>query len=196
MDQPAKLEPFLLMGKSLKGSAAVKLISDATSAPGLFVFGELFDLKGIQELSTADEKLKKGWSLLELFTWGTFQDYVDNPAMYPELNEGQILKLKYLTLVTLARERRVRLPLHVARAFITCFQIIPYKFLLTTLQTPSIRALEDLIIDAIYLGILQAKLDQKEEQLEVEYTMGRDLGPGDVEAVLASLVQWYITSLL
>ena len=40
----AKLEPFLLMAKSLKGAAAAKLIQDATSAPGVFVFSELLEL--------------------------------------------------------------------------------------------------------------------------------------------------------
>lgn len=52
------------------------------------------------------------------------------------------------------------------------------------------RELEDLIIDAIYLDILHGKLDQKEEQLEVTYTMGRDLEPGQVEAIQAALQHW------
>lgn len=47
----SKLEPFLLMGKGMKGAAAAKLIQDATSAPGVFVFGELFQLAGVQEVS-------------------------------------------------------------------------------------------------------------------------------------------------
>lgn len=55
---------------------------------------------------------------------------------------------------------------------------------------PSIRELEDLIIDAIYLDILRGKLDQKEEQLEVEYTMGRDLELGKLETVLEALKDW------
>jgi COP9 signalosome complex subunit 7 len=58
---------------------------------------------------------------------------------------------------------------------------------------PSIRELEDLIIDAIYLDILRGKLDQKEQQLEVEYTMGRDLEPGRIEKILAALKDWYVT---
>jgi COP9 signalosome complex subunit 7 len=61
---------------------------------------------------------------------------------------------------------------------------------------PSIRELEDLIIDAIYLDILRGKLDQKEEQLEVEYTMGRDLEPGKIENVLETLKDWYASSSL
>ena len=59
-----------------------------------------------------------------------------------------------------------------------------------TLDTPTIRALEDLIIDAIYLDILRGKLDQKAQQLEVEYTMGRDLAPGQLNGVLSALQNW------
>ena len=50
----AKLEPFLLMSKSAKGAAAAKLIQDATSAPGVFVFAELLDQPNIQEVCCSD----------------------------------------------------------------------------------------------------------------------------------------------
>lgn len=70
-------------------------------------------------------------------------------------------------------------------------QILPYTDLLQALEMPTIRELEDLIIDAIYLDILRGKLDQKESQLEVEYTMGRDLESGKIESVLAALQDWY-----
>lgn len=46
----AKLEPFMLMSKSAKGAAAAKLIQDATSAPGVFVFAELLEQPNIQEV--------------------------------------------------------------------------------------------------------------------------------------------------
>jgi COP9 signalosome complex subunit 7 len=69
-------------------------------------------------------------------------------------------------------------------------QILSYTHLLSELSMPSIRDLEDLIIDAIYLSLLRGKLDQKEQQLEVEYTMGRDLEPGRLEYVLAALKDW------
>ena len=49
----SKLEPFLLMSKSAKGAAAAKLIQDATSAPGVFVFAELLDLPNIQEVCSS-----------------------------------------------------------------------------------------------------------------------------------------------
>ena len=50
VNSAAKLEPFLLMSKSAKGAAAAKLIQDATSAPGVFVFAELLQLPNIQEV--------------------------------------------------------------------------------------------------------------------------------------------------
>jgi hypothetical protein len=46
-----RLEPFLLIAKSAKGAAAAKLVQDAISAPGVFVFAELLELPNIQEAS-------------------------------------------------------------------------------------------------------------------------------------------------
>ena len=73
-------------------------------------------------------------------------------------------------------------------------QILPYDQLLSVLQVSSIRELEDLIIDAIYQDVIRGKLDQKEQQFEVEYTMGRDLEPGKVESLLAALQHWCVPS--
>jgi hypothetical protein len=94
------------------------------------------------------------------------------------LNAAQTTKLKHLSIVTLASHRR----------------ILPYTSLLRSLDMPTVRELEDLIIDAIYLDVLRGRLDQKQAQLEVEYTMGRDLAPGAVEAVLAALQNWCVAS--
>ncbi|KAF9466997.1 hypothetical protein BDZ94DRAFT_1233522 [Collybia nuda] len=173
----SKLEPFLLMAKSLKGAAAAKLIQDATSAPGVFVFSELLELSNIQELAKTEQH-EKFLSLLQLFSYKTYQDYIQHKNALPPLNQAQTTKLKHLSIVSLAAERR----------------ILPYSDLLQALDMPNVRELEDLIIDAIYLDILRGKLDQKEEQLEVEYTMGRDLEPGKLEEVLAALQNWAETT--
>ncbi|KAJ7632328.1 hypothetical protein FB45DRAFT_791341 [Roridomyces roridus] len=173
----SKLEPFLLLAKSLKGAAAAKLIVDATSAPSVFVFSELLELPNIQELAN-NEAHQKSFALLKLFAYRTYQDYIQNKDAYPALNAAQTKKLKHLSIVTLASERR----------------LLPYADLLRELDMPNVRELEDLIIDAIYLDILRGKLDQKEAQLEVEYTMGRDLAPGQLESVLAALRNWSETT--
>ncbi|PPQ73262.1 hypothetical protein CVT26_015220 [Gymnopilus dilepis] len=173
----AKLEPFLLMAKSVKGAAAAKLVQDATSAPGVFVFSELLELPNIQELGKSEQH-GKFLSLLQLFAYKTYQDYLQHKDSLPPLNQAQITKLKHLTIVSLATDRR----------------ILPYAELLKALDISNVRELEDLIIDAIYLDLLQGKLDQKEEQLEVSYTMGRDLEPGKLEQILAALQDWASTT--
>ncbi|KAJ3753213.1 hypothetical protein EV360DRAFT_97110 [Lentinula raphanica] len=162
----SKLEPYLLMGKSMKGAAAAKLIQDATSAPGVFVFGELFELPGIRNLEK-DEQHSKSYALLQLFAYKTYQDYLENKDQLPPLNQAQTTKLKHLSIVSMATERR----------------ILPYPLLMSSLAMSTVRDLEDLIIDAIYLDILCGKLDQKDSQLEVE-----------VEAMLNALKDWASTT--
>jgi COP9 signalosome complex subunit 7 len=50
------LEPFLLMAKSAKGAGATKLIADATSAPGTYVFAELLEMPNIQQVGNRNSK--------------------------------------------------------------------------------------------------------------------------------------------
>lgn len=52
-----KLEPFLLMAKSAKGAGAAKLIQDATSAPGVFVFAELLEMANVQEVRNPHQSI-------------------------------------------------------------------------------------------------------------------------------------------
>jgi COP9 signalosome complex subunit 7 len=65
--------------------------------------------------------------------------------------------------------------------------------LLADLEIATIRELEDLIIDAIYQDIVRGKLDQKEQQFEVELTMGRDLQVSQLPALLTELKNWYVS---
>ncbi len=50
MQSDAKIEQFVLLASSARGLALVDLIKRATSEPGLFAFGELFDIPGIREV--------------------------------------------------------------------------------------------------------------------------------------------------
>ncbi|KAF8329116.1 uncharacterized protein EI90DRAFT_3063226 [Cantharellus anzutake] len=160
------------MAKSLKGAAATKLIEDVITAPGVFVYAELMDLPGIKSL--AGTQYDSYLELLQIFSYGTYGDYKAKHSSLPKLNENQLIKLKQLSMVSLANETR----------------ILPYSRLLTILDLPTIRALEDLIIDAIYAGIVSGKLDQKFSQFQVHSTMGRDLRPGQLEELLGALQDW------
>jgi len=168
----AKLEPFLLMAKSAKGAAAPKLIQDAISALGVFVYAELMDHPNIRVL--VGSQYSSYLELLQIFSYGTYTDYKSKQSSLPKLNEVQLIKLKQLSIVSLANETR----------------ILPYPRLLSVLDLPTVRSLEDLIIDAIYSGIVSGKLDQKFSQFEVHSTMGRDLRPGQFEELLVALRDW------
>ena len=97
-----------------------------------------------------------------------------NPDL-PPLNDKQLEKLKQLSLITLAS----RGPEH-----------LTYPSLLRSLELPSVRVLEDLVISAIYAGLLHAKLDTASQLVEVSSTAGRDVAPSDIPTMIAALGAW------
>ncbi|KAJ3044266.1 hypothetical protein HDV00_002586 [Rhizophlyctis rosea] len=167
-----RLESFVLLSKSAKGAACAKLIQDALSAAGVYVFAELLESPHVQELKGTDHEpyLK----LLELFAYGTYDEYKAHAASLPQLNETQIRKLKHLSIVSMSGTNRT----------------LQYDTLQLHLDVANVRELEDLIIDAIYQDVVKGKLDQKRKALEVEYAMGRDLKPGESQRILQTLEQW------
>jgi len=90
------------------------------------------------------------------------------------LNDKLLRKLRQLTLVTLSSENKV----------------IPYAMLQQQLEVTNVRELEDLIIDSIYANLIGGKLDQKSKQLEIDFAIGRDLRPNQIEAMLGTLSNW------
>lgn len=55
----------------------------------------------------------------------------------------------------------------------------------------SMRELEDIVIDAMYAGIISARIDQRRQRLEIESVMGRDLrGNDEVLSLSHSLSNW------
>jgi len=166
------LQQYLILAKSTKGKAATAVIQQALSAPNIYVFGELLEMPNVQQLGETEDK--KFLDLLKIFAYGTYADYKANSASLPALQPSQIRKLQQLTIVTLSNQTKS----------------IPYALLQKELEISEVRELEDVIIDAIYQGIIQGKLDQKTKHLHVEFAMGRDLKPDSLEHMLAVLTQW------
>ncbi|XP_052759993.1 COP9 signalosome complex subunit 7a-like [Mya arenaria] len=166
------LEQFVLLAKSAKGAGAVELIKQVLEAPGVYVFGELLEMPHIQELSTGDQK--GYFNLLNLFAYGTHRDYKEKKSELPEVTPSMLNKLRHLTMVSLATKSKC----------------IPYRVLLEELDIPNLRTLEDLIIEVIYADIIRGKLDQKNQQLEVDYAIGRDIRPEAVPEIIAVLQDW------
>lgn len=166
------LEQFILLAKSARGAAIVQLINQVLETPGIYVFGELLQMPNIQELEDGDNS--QYWKLLNIFAYGKYSDYKANKDVLPELSAGQTVKLQHLTIVSLAAASKY----------------IPYSVLLRELEISNVRQLEDLIIEAIYADIIHGKLDQKNSQLEVEYSIGRDIKPENVNSIVSVLQEW------
>mmetsp|Transcript_34671 Transcript_34671/g.58253 ORF Transcript_34671/g.58253 Transcript_34671/m.58253 type:complete len:255 (+) Transcript_34671:222-986(+) len=173
----AQLEQFCILAKSAKGRAAVHIISEATSAPNLFAFGELLDQPNLQELTGTEHAAS--YELLRLFAHGTWSDYKDAAGNLPALNAEQQLKLKQLTVVSLAETRKV----------------MSYDLLMTNIDVTNVRQLEDFLInDCMYTGVILGKLDQQQRCLEVHHAIGRDIRPGQLKNMVAMLNSWAATS--
>jgi COP9 signalosome complex subunit 7 len=76
------LEPFLALSKSATSPrAASDLIVQATSAPNTYVFAELLQTPNIQNLRSVEE-YSSYLALLEIFAWGTWEDYKGMPTLH------------------------------------------------------------------------------------------------------------------
>jgi COP9 signalosome complex subunit 7 len=175
--QEAQIEQFLREGAGATGRAAADLVERAVSAPGLFAFGELLDLDGVQRLA-ADPSLAGHLALLKLFAHGTLPEYraaVAAGESLPALTPAQELKLKKLTVATLAEGAAT----------------LAYDRLMPALELPTVRALEDLLInECMATGLVRGKLDQKARRFEVAGSFGRDPRPGQLAEVIAALEDW------
>ena len=117
----------------------------------------------------------KPWlDLLKLFAFGTFAEYKAGSASLPPLDDAQALKLKQLTIVSLATDSKV----------------IPYETLLQSLDLKDTRTLEDCIIEGMYAGLFAGKLDQKAKEFHVTETAGRDCKPGEISEMISVLKAW------
>ncbi|KAI9348161.1 hypothetical protein BDR26DRAFT_817222 [Obelidium mucronatum] len=171
------MDAYLALAKGAKGAACAQLISDALSAPGVFVFSELLEMPNVAELAK-NPSHAGSLRLLQLFAYGTYGEYAAEAAALPPLSPTQTKKLKQLSIVTLSQSSKV----------------LPYNTLQSALSIDNVRELEDLIIDTMYQSIIEGKLDQKRMCLRVENAMGRDLKPGQTKEMLDTLTSWLETS--
>lgn len=116
------------------------------------------------------------------------------PGTYPNLSTNHINKLRHLTLVSLASHSRILQYLSLIRdldLYDASANNSSSGGPSSHISAKDIRALEDLIIDAIYAGILSARLDQRKQRVEVESVMGRDVrGAKEVGQLSNVLEQW------
>jgi COP9 signalosome complex subunit 7 len=148
-------------------------VTRATSTPGTYIFAELLETPQIQALAQSPEHA--GYlTQLQIFSYGTYADYTST-ADLPPLNEQQTLKLRQLSLLTLAKDPHN----------------LGYASLQSALGLPDSRAVEELVISAIYADLIQAQLDPRNQTVLISSVSPlRDLAPGSIPSILANLHEW------
>ncbi|KAK3335365.1 PCI domain-containing protein [Cercophora scortea] len=172
------LEPFLALTKSATSPrAAADLITRATSAPNTFIFSELLAAPQVQALASSTE-FAPYLKALEIFSHGTYSTYTNSPTALPELTPPQQLKLRQLSLLTLAADSSKT----------------DYASLMASLKLASARELEELVISAVYAGLIDAQLDPQHALVQINSVAAlRDVSPTNGAAIpvlLYSLRSW------
>lgn len=167
-------QPFLALTKSANSpKAAADLITHATSAQGTYIFTELLASPSIQGLAGSPE-YQPYLTQLQLFSNGLYSTYASTPNL-PDLNDRQRLKLRQLSLLTLSRDK----------------ENLTYPALQQHLGLASPREVEDLVISAVYAGLLNAKLNPLRSVVQVSSVAPlRDVQPGTVPSIVATLQNW------
>uniref|UniRef100_A0A672MF07 COP9 signalosome subunit 7B n=1 Tax=Sinocyclocheilus grahami TaxID=75366 RepID=A0A672MF07_SINGR len=155
---------------SLSGSALVQAISSLLETPGLYVFSDILELPNVREVSFCAEK-----SISFFLPHLEYSVYLrSRAASLPELTPAQKNKLRHLSIISLASN----------------LKCLPYSLLLQQLELKNVRELEDLLIEAVYSDIIHGKLDQRNQQVEVDCSIGRDLGPNELPNIANTLQEW------
>ncbi|XP_022867617.1 COP9 signalosome complex subunit 7-like isoform X4 [Olea europaea var. sylvestris] len=171
--QAEHIDYFVKQASNLKGSSLRNLVVEATSHPSLFAFSEIISVPNVLELEGTENAAFL--DLLRMFAHGTWSVASRLPPLVPD----QVLKLKQLTVLTLAETNKV----------------LPYDVLIQELDVKNVRELEDFLInDCMYVGIVRGKLDQLRRCFEVQFAAGRDLRPGQLGSMIQTISDWLSTS--
>lgn len=169
----SKVEQYLQLAKGTKGSALASLVIRATDEPGIYTYGELLSLPNVKELAIGEHA--KVYELLKLFSYGSLSDLRANPSQFPPLSEGQLRKLRILTLVSIA----------------TCRRSLSYSDIMSAIELEGVRQLEDFLIsECMYGGLIKGKLDQMNQCLHIEDAYPRDIPPEHVGQLIHTLGAW------
>lgn len=177
LDTDAALQPLLDAAKdSLSSVSTVRaLVVKVLSHPEIFCGYDQF--KALLVHGNIDDAALL--ATLDLFSYGSFAAYSQNPNSYLTLNDKQIAKLRQLTLLSCVQEA-----CEVGR------EAIPYASIGETLQLSDQRAMEQVIVSCIYSRALNGKLCQKNRQLlisDVPPCISRDV---PFDKITTLLQQW------
>ncbi|KAK6920372.1 hypothetical protein RJ641_016276 [Dillenia turbinata] len=151
--QAELIEYYVKKAESHKGSSLSSVILEATSHPSLFAFSEILAVPNMLELQGTESSAYL--DVLRLFAHGTWSDYKSNAGCLPQLVPDQALKLKQLTVLTLAENNKV----------------LPYDQLMHELDVTNVRELEDFLINECMLQTSADLLISIQEKIKWADTM-------------------------
>ncbi|KAK5047760.1 hypothetical protein LTR84_006425 [Exophiala bonariae] len=203
----AAIHPYIHLATTQKNPTqrfVCDLINRAISAPGTYLFAELLRTPAVQSLRGTDSQ--SYLTLLEIFSWGTFEEYCGKTSTFKysinhqhqlthlpaasglhELDDIQTFKLRQLTLLTLASPFAPR-PQNASGD-----DNLTYDALLSKLSLPDAASLESLVTQTIYSGLLVARLSPTSNPPVVKVKSVaplRDLRPQSMPALLQILRTW------
>jgi len=164
----------------------------ATSSVNFFSgFAEL--LSALNEKKAFASSSSSSRELLELFSYGTFEEYLEREGKEKEslrLNAKQVEKLKQLSVVTLSSSS---LSTTTTTATKESKRVLSYEILLQKLKLNSVRELEDFLIEKVISpGLVKGAMNQRLSVFEVHSSIGRDPDrqKGRVEEMLKTMREW------
>lgn len=171
--QKLRLKHYLALAEGTSPQSASEICVNATADPELFVFSELLHSPSISALQ--DGPAEKYYQFLRLFAYGTVADYATVSTRLPPLTEAHEAKLRLLTLLSLSRGR----------------SRLPYDIIRTHLQLSDDSQAEAVVRDAVYAGLMRARIHQRLRFVEISYAAGRDVSlPSGIEEMEHILKEW------
>lgn len=172
-NQKQRLKQYIARADGATPLEASEICVDATADPELFVFSELLHAPSIAALQgTPGEKYHR---LVRLFAHGTIVDYNSIIAQLPPLSNAHQSKLRLLSLLSLSRSR----------------SRLPYDVIHNVLQLDDESHVETVVRDAVYAGLIRARIHQRERFVDISFVAGRDVPtPFGIEEMVCVLREW------
>lgn len=178
LDPDAALLPLLEAAKDSLGSVPTirALVNKILSHPEIFCGYDQLKVLLVNGKINDDTLLL---ATLDLFSYGDYSAYVQNPSAYLPLNARQISKIQQLTLLSCVQGACERGQ-----------SSISYTVIGEALQISDQRALEQVIVSCLNSRVLNGRLCQKSRQLlitNVPVCISRDVAPEKMPSMIHQL---------
>ncbi|CAJ0961452.1 unnamed protein product, partial [Mesorhabditis belari] len=156
-------------GARSKMELVINTVEEAIAAPARVGYGELLQDEKVRALEKEKPEL---WHMLNVLAYSTYADLLPSTSLSNEAT----MKMQQLTILSMAAKERQ----------------IPFDRLLSALKLDTDRAVEDLIIDAMYKGLLKGRLNSMNRCFDVEEWQPRDFPLENLPAVRQLISTYFL----